>query len=261
MSTEQPASNSKGQLARWALFVALAAVVIFGLIFARFAFFGGNGGAETSPKSAQIGQASPFATATASAGGSGSANSGTVVAGQTPNVTAAVPGYPAPNVVSNTTQQLLSQAPSVYGSGVSMSKVIVVSLQGQYLQAFQNGKLVLWTYVITGRGSLPTPPGWYQIFLKDSPLTFLPGSTDPKSPFFGYPSKVQYGMEFLDGGYYIHDTWWHSIYGPGLTFDHWDPGRLEWQEGSHGCVNTPLDAMAFLYQWADLNTPVIVTDN
>jgi lipoprotein-anchoring transpeptidase ErfK/SrfK len=98
----------------------------------------------------------------------------------------------------------------------------------------------------------------FHIIYKGSPITFYAGSHDPASPFFGYDSKVQYGMEFLDGGFYIHDTWWRTTYGPPLTANHYDPGRGEYEEGSHGCVNTPLEMMAWLYVWTPEGTPVII---
>jgi lipoprotein-anchoring transpeptidase ErfK/SrfK len=259
MNREQsslPSDSTPRKLSNWLIILAATLVVVFALVFARFAFFAGNGTTEGPQGATTLANASPFATATPITSSTNGSGNGTVVPGVTPIMTPVIPGYPAPNVISAQEQQILQQVPSIYGQ--QESKIILVSLDGQYLQAIQNGKLILWTYVITGRANLSTPPGDYSIFLKSSPLTFLPASTDPKSPYFGYPSKVQYGMEFLAGGFYIHDTWWHSIYGPGLTFDHYDPGRLEWQEGSHGCVNTPEHAMTFLYQWADIGTPVIV---
>ena len=240
---------------RWVAILATALVVVFGLVFARFALFGSKGASEGPGTIASLGNPSPVATATQGSGGSTGTN-GTVVPGQTPLETPIIPGYPAPNVIGADEQSYLAQVPAQYGQ--QESKIIYVSLSGQFIQAIQNGKILRWAYVITGRGTLPTPQGYFQIYTKDSPLTFLPASKDPHSPFFGYPSKVQYGMLFHDGGFYIHDTWWHTVYGPGLEFDHWDPGRQEEQEGSHGCVNTPLEMEAFLFQWAQIGTPVLV---
>jgi lipoprotein-anchoring transpeptidase ErfK/SrfK len=240
---------------RWIAILAAALVVVFALVFARFTFFSGKGAVEGPGSIASLGQPSPVATAT-QFNSSGNGTNGTVVPGQTPAETPVIPGYPAPNVISPYEQGFLDQATAQYGK--QESKIIYVSLDGQFIQALQNGKIVRWAYVITGRGTLPTNPGFWQIFLKDSPLVFLPQSRDPRSPLFGYNSNVQYGMEYQEGGFYIHDAWWHTVYGPGLNFDHYDPGRVEYQEGSHGCVNTPLEMEAFLYQWAPLGTPVII---
>jgi lipoprotein-anchoring transpeptidase ErfK/SrfK len=162
-----------------------------------------------------------------------------------------VPGYPDPRVDSTSEQQMRTQISNP-------SKVIMVSIQGQFLQAFENNKIVRWSYVTTGRVGMDTPQGVFTIFNKVTPVTFLPLSTDPKSVYFGFPSIAQYGLEFAEGGYYIHDAWWRTIYGPGLTTEHWDPGREEYQTGSHGCVNTPLEMMAWLYLWAPVGTKVII---
>jgi lipoprotein-anchoring transpeptidase ErfK/SrfK len=61
---------------------------------------------------------------------------------------------------------------------------------------------------------------------------------------------MKYAMEFLSGGYFIHDAPWRSAYGPGTNGSN----------GTHGCINTPRSAgqMDFLYNWADMGTTVVV---
>ncbi len=256
MSTpSETPQGSPSRSLRWVAILAATLVVVFALVFARFALFGGKGSSEGPGGIASLGQPSAVATATQGSGSTGGTG-GTAVAGQTPVMTPIIPGYPAPNLISAQEQKYLDQAPSQYGK--QESKIIYVSLTGQFIQAIENGKLIRWEYVTTGKGELPTPSGFFQVQFKDSPLTFLPGSKDPKSEFFGYPSKVQYGLYFADDGYYIHDTWWRTVYGPGNEYPHYDSGRGEGSDGSHGCVNTPLEMVAFLYQWAPVNTPVII---
>jgi hypothetical protein len=253
-SSDTP-QGSPSRSMRWVAVLAAALVVAFALVFARFAFFGTKGASEGPGGIASLGNPSPIATAT-QLNGTTSGTSGTVVPGQTPPLTPIVAGYPAPNIISAREQSYLDQAPSQYGK--QESKIIYISLTGQYIQAIENGKLLRWSYVTTGKAKLETPSGYWQVQFKDSPLTFLPASKDPRSEFFGYPSKVQYGLFFLDGGYYIHDVWWRTVYGPGNEYPHYDYGRDEWSDGSHGCVNTPLEMVAFLYQWAPDGTPVII---
>jgi lipoprotein-anchoring transpeptidase ErfK/SrfK len=203
---------------------------------------------------------SPFADLTATAPSQGTdaqvgmnSNNAQVVSGATPYGTAISSNYPDPRLDSKIAQNIRSQ------QGLNTGKVIMISLYGQYLQTFENGSLVRWTYVTSGKPELPTPTGSFQIGWKMSPFMFLPLSTDPNNPLlFEYPSQVQYVMEFADGGYMIHDAWWRTVYGPGLTYTHLDPGRQEYQEGSHGCVNTPLQFMSWLYLWAPVGTKVIV---
>lgn len=133
-------------------------------------------------------------------------------------------------------------------------KVIVVSLSQQSLNAYQNGRLVFSTDVLTGQPALPTPLGTYHIFSKRSPVTFH--SPFPRKSRFWYPpTHINYALEFRAGGYYLHDSWWHTVYGAGTNAEHYDP-VYGWQEGSHGCVSMPLSAAAWLYRWAPLGTTV-----
>lgn len=135
-------------------------------------------------------------------------------------------------------------------------KVIVVSLSHQWLYAYQNGQLVFDTAVLTGRPSLPTPTGIYRIFAKRSPITFR--SPWPRSsPNYYAPTHINYAMEWRAGGYYLHDSWWHTVYGPGTNIKHYDP-TYGWQTGSHGCISMPLDAASWLYHWAPIGTIVRV---
>lgn len=136
----------------------------------------------------------------------------------------------------------------------SWGKVIVVSLSKQWLNAYQNGQLVFRTPVLTGQPALPTPLGTYHVFRKLSPTTFY--SPFPRKSRYWYPpTHINYALEWKAGGYFLHDSWWHTVYGAGTNREHYDP-TYGWQEGSHGCVSMPLDAAAWLYKWAPIGTTV-----
>ena len=133
-------------------------------------------------------------------------------------------------------------------------KVISVSVGEQELYAYENGHVVFSTLVQTGRGSLPTPLGTFHVFAKLSPTTFK--SPWPEgSPNWYPPTYINYALEFLPGGFFLHDATWHSVFGPGTNGWHHDP-QFGWQDGSHGCVSMPLSAAAWLYHWAPVGTPV-----
>ena len=137
------------------------------------------------------------------------------------------------------------QQPVAFNGG--SGKVIVISLSRQALTAYQDGSVVLTTLVATGRPALPTPPGTYHIFYKTSPYTMI--SPWPYGSPYWYPtSYVNFVMEFLGGGYFIHDAPWRTWYGPGANL----------YNGTHGCVNVPYSPMRFLYGWAPIGTTVIV---
>lgn len=133
-------------------------------------------------------------------------------------------------------------------------KVIIVDLAQQHLYAYENGQEVFDTPVLTGQPALPTPVGTYHIFKKLSPTTFH--SHFPRRSRFWYPpTHINYALEFRGGGYYLHDSWWHTVYGAGTEYRHYDP-QYGWQTGSHGCVSMPLDAAQWLYSWAPIGTVV-----
>ena len=52
----------------------------------------------------------------------------------------------------------------------------------------------------------------------------------------------------VNGGIGIHDASWRSKYG----------GDIYIKGGSHGCINTPYDAMKELYEMVEIGTPVIM---
>jgi lipoprotein-anchoring transpeptidase ErfK/SrfK len=133
-------------------------------------------------------------------------------------------------------------------------RVIVVSISQQWLIAYQGGRRVYSTAVLTGRPSLPTPLGTYHVFAKFSPATFR--SPFPRnSPNWYPPTHINYALEWRAGGYFLHDSWWHTVYGAGTNGEHYDP-TYGWQEGSHGCVSMPISAAAWLYRWAPIGTTV-----
>jgi len=129
----------------------------------------------------------------------------------------------------------------------AQGKVIVVSLATQSLTAYENDKVVATTVVATGRPALPTLTGTFHIKAKYTPYQFI--SPWPKSSPYWYASAwVKYAMLYEDGGYFIHDAPWRTVYGPGADLTN----------GTHGCVNVPLSTMSFLYKWASVGTTVIV---
>jgi lipoprotein-anchoring transpeptidase ErfK/SrfK len=140
---------------------------------------------------------------------------------------------------------LKQQVPVAYNAGVG--KVIVISLSRQVLTAYQDGNAILTTFVATGRPQLPTPPGVYHIFARYSPYKMI-SPWAYGSPFWYPPSWTNFAMEFIGGGYFIHDAPWRSWYGPGANL----------YNGTHGCVNVPYSPMATLWNWAPNGTTVVV---
>jgi hypothetical protein len=147
-----------------------------------------------------------------------------------------------------------------YGvSGSNSGQVLVVSLIEQTVRYYNNGKLVRAFLVVTGQYLKPSPPGFWSIFVREHPTEFK--STEPPGSAFWYPpTPIQYAMEYHSGGYFLHDSWWRGIYGPGANFPHSDPsGTTSFNgNGSHGCINMDPNDVAWLYSQIPWGTPVIV---
>ena len=117
---------------------------------------------------------------------------------------------------------------------------IEVDMTQQHMYYYVDWELVLDTDVVTGhtgrrRG---TPQGVNYIYSKQRNRIL-------RGP--GYASPVKYWMP-VNGNIGIHDASWRSKFG----------GEIYKTDGSHGCVNTPTDMMAQLYDMAEIGTPVIM---
>ncbi len=138
-------------------------------------------------------------------------------------------------------------------------QIIVVSLAGQAMRLYQDGKLVRAFLVTTGRPERPSLPGLWSIEARLSPTIFK--SSDPRNSPFWYPdTPIHYAMLYHEGGYFIHDAWWRNDYGPGTQFPHADSsGDQQFSgNGSHGCINMQEDQAAWLYGHTDWNTAAVV---
>jgi hypothetical protein len=136
------------------------------------------------------------------------------------------------------------------------SKVILVSTEDQWAHMYENGREVYNTAVTTGGPELPTDHGVFHIYEKISPFVFH-SPWPPDSPFYYPPTPITYWMPF-DGGEGLHDAWWRSNFGPGSNLQPTYLGTGNYILGTHGCVNLPQDAAAFVWDWAPLGTTVVV---
>ncbi len=120
---------------------------------------------------------------------------------------------------------------------------VEVSISAQEMWCYQDGVLMVDTPVVTGNPNTnhATPSGGvWEIDAKMRDYTLV-------GP--GYRAPVSYWMPFNeDVG--IHDLQGRYYYG----------GTIYQYNGSHGCVNTPLDAVSQIYDIVSEGTPVIVYD-
>ena len=130
------------------------------------------------------------------------------------------------------------------------SRLITVSVQGQRLTAYEDGRVVVDTPVTTGRPALATDVGAMRVLRKDAPWTMQ--SPWPKGSPEWYPDTVvQMVVWFTSNGEGLHDASWQptATLGPGSQFGPF---------ASHGCIHLPLAAIKTLFDWALIGTPVVV---
>lgn len=137
-------------------------------------------------------------------------------------------------------------------------KAVVVSLSEQAMRVYDHGKLVKAFLVTTGRPNKPSIPGDWWVEGKQAPTTFKAGV--PKSDPNWYPdTPINFAMQYHSNGYFIHDSWWRSDYGPGTNYPHADSSGDPFSaQGSHGCVNISKDNAGWLYNFVVLYTPIII---
>ena len=117
---------------------------------------------------------------------------------------------------------------------------VEISLDNQYMWYYVDGKLLVETPVVTGNIAAgdDTRRGCFRIASMTTD-TYLVGPT--------WNDHVEYWMPF-DDQIGLHDSSWRTEYG----------GDIYLTDGSHGCVNTPLDAIATIYNNITVGTLVVV---
>ena len=157
------------------------------------------------------------------------------------------PVRPAPSAPTASTG---AQAAAVGG------KYVTVSLGRQSWTAYENGRVVNGGPVTTGRPELYTPMGRFSVLSKHSPYTFV-SPWGRGSPFWYETATSRYALRITGNGIFLHDAPWRPYYGPGTNRPHVDPDGV-WRTGSHGCINMPFQAAAWLYGWAPVGTRIDV---
>ena len=117
---------------------------------------------------------------------------------------------------------------------------VEINLTAQHLFLYKEGELVLETDFVSGsvaEGNT-TPTGAFSITYKERDST-LNGAN--------YSTPVNYWMPF-NGNVGMHDATWRGSFGGGIYLNN----------GSHGCINLPLEAAKTIYETIDKGWPVLV---
>ena len=141
---------------------------------------------------------------------------------------------PVPTFVSDPSQSDLLSPLGLAPSG----KWIDVSLERQYLVAYEGRTPVFETKVSTGTANHPTVTGQFRIWLR-----FASQDMDGRRLGYDYYLPDVPYVQYFYQDYALHGTYWHNNFG---------------QPMSHGCVNLPTPAAEWLFHWADYGTLVNV---
>jgi hypothetical protein len=156
------------------------------------------------------------------------------------------------NQVHQTDMQLMQKY------GYTTGQVLVVSFSEQALRVYQDGKLVIAFLVVTGMPDHPSLPGtwWVESRLKNTKFT---SGKKPGEEGYYPDTPIAYALQYHSAGYYLHESWWRSQYGPNKQFPHIDPGGTSFADkGSHGCVNMSNHDVAWLYNNVTVDTTKII---
>lgn len=120
------------------------------------------------------------------------------------------------------------------------STYVEIDLSGQYMWYYLNGSVFVSTPITSGTMNTghATPSGVYFINCRTQ-NTILVGED--------YKTPVNFWMQVV-GGVGIHDSLWRSVYG----------GSEYINDGSHGCINTPYDAVSSIFWNIEVGVPVIM---
>lgn len=126
-------------------------------------------------------------------------------------------------------------------NGPTSGKMILVDVPNFKAYAIENGNIANQTLVSTGQKGGETPAGVFAIKSKIKSVT-LKGC----APAFGCWTvpNVPNVMTFDSRGDALHGAYWHNSFGKANL--------------SHGCVNLPLGFADWLFDWAEVGTPVVV---
>jgi lipoprotein-anchoring transpeptidase ErfK/SrfK len=112
---------------------------------------------------------------------------------------------------------------------------IQIDVKKQRLFAWEGKTQVHAVIISTGKDSTPTLSGVFSIQSKHEKARMRGDEYDiPDVPY----------VMFYDGNYAIHGAYWHRSFGTPV---------------SHGCVNVAVDHARWLFDWASVGTPVVVS--
>ncbi len=118
----------------------------------------------------------------------------------------------------------------------TFGKKLYIDLGEQMIYGVKNCKLIVYSRILSGKNSTPSPTGKYKIYSRRGPH-YMQGEWYVTQAFY------------FRGGFAVHNAGWRK------TPKMW----AKWYRsygGSHGCINTPFDAMDIIWNEFEVGDPV-----
>lgn len=141
-----------------------------------------------------------------------------------------------------TTRQIATGADKLVYQAADGEKWIDVNLSNDTVTAYEGATVVGGPfYMVPGAPETPTVTGTYHVYLKYDKQTMRGKNTDGTS----YETPDVPWVTYFTGSFALHGAPWRSSFG-------WSG-----EGGSHGCVNMPVSAAQFIYDWSEIGTTVV----
>lgn len=124
---------------------------------------------------------------------------------------------------------------------------VEIDLTNQKLWYYLDGKRKLECSIVSGQSSSQariTEAGVYRVWFKAPNYRMKGTNSDGET----WDSNCSYWTSVSPVGIGLHDAQWRSSFG----------GQIYKTNGSHGCINMPLDAAKYVYDNVEFNTPVVM---
>ena len=141
------------------------------------------------------------------------------------------------------TKQVAEGTENLVYQAAEGEKWVDISLADNSVTAYVGGKVAGGPYyMVPGAPETPTVTGTFHVYLKYDVQTMRGENADGTK----YETEGVPWVTYFTGSYAMHGAPWRSSFG-------WSG-----YGGSHGCVNMPVDAAKFIYDWTDMGDTVVV---
>ena len=141
------------------------------------------------------------------------------------------------------TKQVAEGTENLVYQAAEGEKWVDINLSDATVTAYVGGKVAGGPfYMVPGAPDTPTVTGTFHVYLKYDVQTMRGENADGTK----YETEGVPWVTYFTGSYAMHGAPWRSSFG-------WSG-----YGGSHGCVNMPVDAAKFIYDWTDMGDTVVV---